>query len=189
MNKQRYLLVLSGPSGCGKDTVTRRMKELYGNIEVSVSATTREMRDGEQEGIDYYYMSVAQFQDMIARNEILEHTCYCGNYYGTPRAEVEKRIDKSTTVVLVIEVEGGENIKKMYPECTTVFLKPASFEALENRLRSRGTDSEESIQKRLTRAKEELVYADRYDYTLVNDDLDTCARQLYRILSDRQADC
>ncbi len=188
MNKERYLVVVSGASGSGKDTVIRRLMQQHENIEISVSATTRAMRAGEAEGVDYYYMSVPDFQQLIAQERVLEYTCYCGNYYGTPRSEVEARMENSTTVVLVIEVEGGANIKRLYPECTTVFILPPSLEELERRLRSRGTDSEEAIQKRLARAVEEFACADEYDYKIVNDDLDVCVEKLYGIIQSRQGE-
>ncbi len=188
MNKERYLVVVSGASGSGKDTVIRRLMELHENIEVSVSATTRAMREGEQEGVDYYYMSVPAFRQLIEQDRMLEYACYCENYYGTPRSEVEGRMEKGTTVVLVIEVQGGANIKRLYPECTTVFIMPPSIEELERRLRSRGTDSEQAIQKRLARAHEEFACVDQYDYKLINDNLDECVEQLYQIICRRQAD-
>lgn len=186
MNNERYLLVLSGPSGSGKDTVVKRLMQLHPGIELSVSATTRAMRPGEAEGVDYYYMTVPQFEGLLREGRILEHTCYCGNYYGTPRDQVEQRLAQQITVVLVIEVEGGANIKRLYPDSTSVFITPPSFEELERRLRARATDSEEAIQKRLARAKEELACAGSYDYQLVNDDLDSCVQALYDILRSRQ---
>lgn len=186
MNKQRYLLVISGPSGSGKDTVIRRLMEKHPSIEISVSATTRAMRTGEQEGVDYYYMSVEGFEQMIREKRVLEYTRYCDNYYGTPKDQVDARLEKGITVVLVIEVEGAANVKKLYPDCTTVFITPPSFEELENRLRSRATDSEEAIQKRLARAQEEMECAENYDFRLVNDDLDICAENLYNIVKQRQ---
>lgn len=188
MNNQRYLLVVSGPSGSGKDTVIRRLMEKHPEIEISVSATTRKMRPGEQEGVDYYYVSVPQFEKMIAENRVLEYTKYCENYYGTPRDEVESRLERKVTIVLVIEVEGGRNIKKLYPDCTSVFITPPSFEELEHRLRSRGTESEEAIQKRLCRAREELSCAADYDYRIVNDQLENCVDELYSILRSRQTE-
>ena len=188
MNKERYLLVISGPSGSGKDTVIRRLMQLHENIEISVSATTRAMRPGEKEGVDYYYMSVPAFEKLIDEGRVLEYTQYCGNYYGTPKAQVEARLENGITVVLVIEVEGGANIKRLYPDCPTVFVTPPSFEELERRLRARATDSEEAIQKRLARAREEMACAESYDYRLINDDLDACVEQLYQILRQRQAE-
>lgn len=188
MNKERFLLVVSGPSGSGKDTVVKRLMEKHENIQLSVSATTRAMRPGEREGVDYYYMTVPAFECLIAEGRILEHTSYCGNYYGTPRDQVEARLARGITVVLVIEVEGAANIKRQYPGCVTVFVTPPSMEELERRLRARATDSEEAIQKRLARAHEEIACAASYDYQLINDDLDTCVEQLYQILRQHQSE-
>ena len=188
MNKERFLLVVSGPSGSGKDTVVKRLMEKHENIQLSVSATTRAMRPGEREGVDYYYMTVPAFERLIAEGRILEHTSYCGNYYGTPRDQVEARLARGITVVLVIEVEGAANIKRQYPGCATVFVTPPSMEELERRLRARATDSEEAIQKRLARAHEEIACAASYDHQLINDDLDTCVEQLYQILRQHQSE-
>ncbi len=186
MNKDRYLVVVSGPSGCGKDTVVRRLRALHPEIELSVSATSRPMRAGEAEGVDYYYMSREEFQQKIQAGEILEHAEYSGNLYGTPKSEVDKRIGQGRTVVLVIEVEGAGNIRKLYPEATTVFLMPPSMEQLEARLRGRGTEDEASIQRRLARAREEMEYAPLYTTTLVNDEVEACADRLYEIIRQRQ---
>ena len=186
MNKDRYLVVVSGPSGCGKDTVVHRLRALHPEIELSVSATSRPMRAGEAEGVDYYYMSREEFQQKIQAGEILEHAEYSGNLYGTPKSEVDKRIGQGRTVVLVIEVEGAGNIRKLYPEATTVFLMPPSIEQLEARLRGRGTEDEASIQRRLARAREEMEYAPLYTTTLVNDEVESCADRLYEIIRQRQ---
>ena len=156
MNKQRHLLVVSGPSGAGKDTVVRRMMEKYPEIEISVSATTRLPREGEKDGVDYYFLSVDALEEKIQRGEMLEYVHYCDRYYGTPKSEVDRRLEVGTTVVLVIEVIGAANIKKMYPDCTLIFIMPPSLEELSRRLHGRGTESEEAIQKRLLRAKEEI---------------------------------
>ena len=186
MNKDRYLVVVSGPSGCGKDTVVRRLRALHPEIELSVSATSRPMRAGEAEGVDYYYMSREEFQQKIQAGEILEHAEYSGNLYGTPKSEVDKRIGQGRTVVLVIEVEGAGNIRKLYPEALTIFLLPPSMEELENRLRSRGTESEEAIQGRMATARREVEQAPLYTATLVNDDLETCAEKLYQMIREYQ---
>ncbi len=187
MNQERYLVVVSGPSGAGKDTVVRQLRQQHPEIEFSVSATTRAMRPGEQDGVDYHYLSTAEFEQRIAAGEILEHTCYCGNYYGTPKLEVDRRIAAGRTVVLVIEVEGAANIKRIYPNATTVFIRPPSMEELERRLRNRGTETEQSIQRRLARAAEELGLADGYDAQVVNDTVEQCARDLYAVIRARQA--
>lgn len=186
MNNEQYLVVISGPSGSGKDTVVGRLRELHPEIEISISATTRAMRPGEAEGVNYYYLQKEEFERRIAAGEILEYTQYCGNYYGTPKSEVDQRIAEGRTVILVIEVEGAGNIKRIYPGATTVFVQPPSFEELENRLRGRGTETEEAIQKRLSRAKEELELAKNYDEVLVNDTVDNCAEALYALIKKHQ---
>ena len=159
MNKQRYLLVVSGPSGAGKDTVVSRMMQKHPEIEISVSATTRAPRAGETDGENYYFLTNEQFEAKIDRGEMLEYVNYCGKYYGTPKSEVDARLDRGTTVVLVIEVVGAANIKKLYPESTLIFIMPPSMDELRARLRGRGTESEEAIAGRLKRAEEELPYA------------------------------
>ena len=128
MNKDRYLVVVSGPSGCGKDTVVKTMREKHPEIEVSVSATSRAMREGEAEGVNYYYMTREAFQQKVQAGKILEYTQYNGNLYGTPKHEVDTRIAQGRTVILVIEVEGAGNIRKLYPEALTIFLLPPSRE-------------------------------------------------------------
>lgn len=186
MNKQRYLLVVSGPSGAGKDTVVKRLMEKHPEIEISVSATTRAPRPGEVEGADYYFLAKEGFEQKIARGEMLEYVNYCGNYYGTPKAEVDRRLDQGTTVVLVIEVVGAGHMKRLYPESTLVFIMPPSIEELGRRLRGRGTEEEQVVLKRLARAAEELELAHEYDFSVVNDDVDRCADELYDILRRRQ---
>lgn len=185
MNKERHLLVVSGPSGAGKDTVVRRMMEKYPEIELSVSATTRAPRNGEKEGIDYYFMTNEAFEQKIERGEMLEYVHYCDRYYGTPKSEVDRRLDAGIPVVLVIEVIGAANIKKLYPDSTLVFIMPPSLEELSRRLHGRGTEPEDVIQKRLARAQEEIERKAQYDFSVVNDDADRCAEKVYSILRKR----
>lgn len=184
---ERCLLVVSGPSGTGKDTVVNALRQAHPEIAISISATTRPMRTGEAEGVNYYYMTRESFEQKLQAGEILEHTEYCGNYYGTPRAEVDARITNGQAVVLVIEVEGAANVKRLYPGCTTVFIEPPGMDALEQRLRGRGTETEECIQKRLTQAQREWALADTYDYRVVNDQIEACAQRIYEILQQRMA--
>lgn len=186
MNKERHLIVVSGPSGVGKDTVVRKLREKHPEIAISVSITSREKRGNEQEGVDYFYLTVEEFERWIAEDKVVEYTNYCGKYYGTPRFQIEDRINNGISVVLVIEVEGAGNIKRQYPESTTIFVCPPSLEALENRLRGRGTDDEESIRKRLARAREELGFAPTYDKQVINDDIERCADEIYSIIQQRQ---
>lgn len=186
MNNQEYLLVLSGPSGCGKDTVLKNLIEQHPGIEHSVSATTRQPREGDRHGVDYYFISKEEFENHIANNGLLEYTQYIGEYYGTLRSEVDNRIEKGITCVLVIEVEGAANVKKIYPGCTTVFILPPSMEELERRLRGRASEGEDRVLKRLERAREEMKCAGSYDYQIVNDDAQVCADEIYEILRQRQ---
>lgn len=188
MNKDRCLLILSGPSGSGKDTVVKRLMEIHDGMEISVSATTREKRAGETEGESYYFITKETFEEKIARGKILEYTCYCGNYYGTPKSEIDTRLQKNITTLLVIEVQGASNIKRLYPDCTTVFVRPPSYEELSRRLHGRGTEDEDKITARLQRAVEEMNYAVDYDFVVVNDDVDKCADEIYAILKQRQSE-
>lgn len=187
MNEQRYLLVVSGPSGSGKDTVVRKLMAEHPDIQLSVSATTRPPRQGEVDGVDYNFVTKEQFEQYIRQDKLLEYTCYVDNYYGTPKSEVDKRIQNGVTCVLVIEVEGAANVRRQYPGCTMVFIQPPSLEELACRLRKRGTECEERMAKRLQRAQEEMTHAGEYDYQLVNTDYNTCAQELYNILQARQA--
>lgn len=178
-------MVISGPSGSGKDTIVKILQKKHPEIELSVSATSRRPRVGEQEGVNYYYLTREGFEQKIAAQEILEYTEYCGNYYGTLKQEVDKRILNQKTVVLVIEVEGAINIRRMYPDCTTIFVRPPSYEELSDRLRGRGTEDEVSIRRRLERAVEEMEYATDYNYVVTNSVVEDCAEEIYQIIQQR----
>ncbi len=186
MNDERYLVVVSGPSGAGKDTVVKAMMDKNPQIEISVSATTRAKREGEVHGKDYYFLTREEFEQKVEQGLLLEYTQYVGNYYGTLKSEVDKRISNKITTVLVIEVNGSANIKKIYPECTTVFVVPPSKQELEKRLRSRGTETSSDIEKRMATAESEMALADTYNFTVVNDDVQKCANEIYAILKSRQ---
>ena len=185
MANDKYLFVVSGAAGTGKDSVVSALRKAHPEIEKTVSATTRAPRPGEQEGVDYYYRTQEQFRQLIETDQVVEHNFYNGNYYGTLRAEVDKRLAAQKVVVLVIDVHGAENIRRMFPGATTVFLLPPSTEELERRLRGRGTETEESIQERLATAREELAQQDKFTLTLVNNEVQTCAEQLYQVICQR----
>ena len=182
MKGEKYLFVVSGPSGTGKDTVVDSLLKKHPEIQHTVSATTRAPREGEKDGINYHFMSTADFENHLANDQIVEHTQYCGNYYGTLRSEIEGRMALGIPVILVIEVEGAGNIKKMYPGATTIFVLPPNMEELERRLRSRGTESEETIRRRLQRAETEIANSVNYDEHIVNNQVEACADGLYSII-------
>lgn len=182
MKGEKYLFVVSGPSGTGKDTIVANLLKNHPEIQHTVSATTRTPREGEKDGINYHFMSRDAFEEHLANDQIVEHTQYCGNYYGTLRSEIESRMAASIPVILVIEVEGAGNIKKMYPGATTIFVLPPDMQELERRLRCRGTENEETIQRRLKRAETEIANSVSYDEHIVNVEVASCAESLYAMI-------
>ena len=174
---ERRLIVLSGPSGCGKDTVLRRMKELDPSVAANVSYTTREPRPGEENGVNYHFVTKEQFLSNISEGRMLEYNEYDGNYYGTSKDAIEKKIEEGSTVVLTIDVNGGRNVKKAYPGAMLLFLMPPSIGELRRRLLNRGVNDESSMRERLRLAAKEILYAQHYDYVAVNRDIDECARE------------
>ena len=176
------LVVLSAPSGCGKDTVFKELCKRRDDIVKSVSATTRNPREGEKDGVDYYFKTEEEFKRLINSKGLLEYTVYNGCYYGTPVEGVNKAINEGKICFLIIEVEGGQNIMKLMPECVPVFLLPPSLEVLEERLIKRHTDSMEDIKHRIELAKTELSLADVYKYNVVNDDLDKAVDKVEEII-------
>lgn len=185
MANDKFLFVVSGAAGTGKDSVVKALREAHPEIEKTVSATTRAPRPGEQEGVDYYYRTCEQFQQLLENDQVVEHNFYNGNYYGTLKSEVEKRLEAGKVVVLVIDVHGAANIRRMFPGATTVFLLPPSVEELEHRLRGRGTETEESIQERLATARQELAEQDKFTVKLVNNQIEPCAAELYQVICQR----
>ncbi len=163
------LLVISGPAGSGKGTVNAHLLA-RDDFKYSVSATTRAPRPGEVDGVNYHYISKEEFLGRIERGEMLEYTEYCGNYYGTPLKEAEEVLNSGKNLILEIEVEGARNVKAKYPDAVLVMLLPPSYAVQEQRLRGRGTESEEKILERLARAKEEIYCAKDYDYVVYNHD-------------------
>lgn len=170
MKDKGILVIISGPAGSGKGTVVACLRELMPDIGLSVSATTRAPRPGEEEGVSYFFRTREQFEQMIGDGEILEYTEYMNNYYGTPAAEVRRCLDAGKDLILEIEVEGASQIKKRFPEAVSVMLIPPDYATLESRLRGRGTETEEVILRRLARAREEIARMGEYDYVVVNGD-------------------
>ena len=186
MKNEYRLVVLSGPSGSGKDTVVGRLMRQRSDIALSVSCTTRNPREGEREGVDYHFLDEAQFEERIAPGKMLEYTRYAGHYYGTPMDEIERKLHDDTTVVLIIEVTGAKNVKRLCPDSLCIFLVPPSLEVLEQRLRARRTESEEQIRRRLGIAAQEMQKRFLFDHTVVNDVADECAREMGRIIDEWQ---
>ncbi len=184
INKKGILLVVSGPSGCGKGTVLSHVLKDKERYSLSVSFTTRDPRPGEIDGVHYGFVSKDDFVKQIEAGNMLEYTEYCGNYYGTPQSTVNSLLEKGINVVLEIETVGAMNVKKLRSDAVLIMILPPSYEVLENRLRSRGTNSEEDIAKRLLRAKEELKALPEYHYCVINQDgySDLAAEQIKRIV-------
>ncbi|MBR4798363.1 MAG: guanylate kinase [Oscillospiraceae bacterium] len=179
----RKLIVISGPSGCGKDTVLRKIRELDDSIAANISYTTRSPRPGETDGVNYHFVSKEQFLENIENGMMLEYNQYAGNYYGTSRESINRFLEDGTTVVLVIDVNGGRNVKKYYPNALLLFLMPPSIGELRRRLIGRGGVDEESIKARLRIAEEEILYAQNYDLVIVNRDVEECARECLEAIS------
>ena len=169
MDNKGIMLVVSGPAGSGKGTVNAMLLARE-DFAFSVSATTRAPRPGEIDGVNYHYITREEFLARIDSGDMLEHTEYCGNFYGTPRKEAEEVLESGKNLILEIEVEGAQNVKRKYPDAVLVLLLPPSYSVQEERLRGRGTETEEKILERLARAKEEIALADQYDYVVYNYD-------------------
>ena len=179
MKDRGILIIVSGFSGAGKGTVMKKLMSEYDNYALSISATTRSPRPGEQDGREYFFKTVEEFETMIENNQLIEYAKYVGNYYGTPKEYVEKMLDEGKDVILEIEMQGTMKVKEMMPETVLVFITPPTAEELKKRLEGRGTEDSETIKARLKRASEEVVYMDKYDYLLINDKLDECVENLH----------
>jgi len=184
MEKEKGLLiVLSGPSGVGKGTVRKQIfSQSDVNFVYSISATSRSMRAGEVDGVDYFFKTREQFEQMIAKDELLEYTEYVGNYYGTPVEYVEKTLAEGKDVFLEIEVEGAKQVRKKFPDGLFIFLIPPSLSELENRIKTRGTETEELIRNRMNVAKEELKMMSLYDYVVENDRVEHAVEKIKSIV-------
>ncbi len=178
---QSGLFVISGPSGSGKTTIVARVRETPG-VFYSVSVTSRPPRRGEREGVDYHFVSRDEFERMVRDGELAEHAEVAGNLYGTPRCPLDEAIAKGRTAMVDIDVQGAMQIRKAFPAARLVFIRPPSMEDLEKRLRERGTESEESIQRRLKLARSEMEYVSKYDFVVVNDDLERAVEETKSII-------
>ena len=182
MCKTGKLILFSGPSGVGKDTLLDILITKRAEFQKSISITTREQRIGEIDGVDYFFITPDEFETMIECGEVLEFAKYGKNLYGTPKKPVDKWLSEGKTVILKIEVQGAAKIKKMYPDAVAMFIMPPSLEILEQRLRQRGTENEEDLMRRLSIAREEIERSQDYDYIIVNDCLDAAADEALKIL-------
>ncbi len=177
------LIVLSGPSGVGKGTVCSALRICNPDIVYSVSATTRTPREGEQDGVNYFYKSQDQFRQMIEHDDLLEWAEYVGNYYGTPRSFVNETIHNGKDIILEIEVQGALQVKERFPQGVFIFLLPPSLEELKSRITNRGTESDETIRERMNVAVEELRLLEQYDYAVVNDEINSACGRIQAIIT------
>lgn len=183
MKRKGILIIVSGFSGAGKGTLVKKLLEEYDGYALSISATTRKPRPGEEDGREYFFLEKEQFERKIAEDGLIEYACYCENYYGTPREYVERQLAEGKDVILEIEIQGALKVKKQYADALLLFVMPPSAEELRRRLVGRGTETEEVITKRMRRAAEEAEGIEAYDFIVVNDDLQTCVRQLHEIIT------
>ncbi|MGN1166072.1 MAG: guanylate kinase [Lachnospiraceae bacterium] len=182
MSKKGILIVVSGFSGAGKGTIMKELLKRYDNYALSISATTRAPRTGEEDGREYFFKTTQEFEKMIAKEELIEYAKYVDNYYGTPRAYVEEKLQEGKDVILEIEIQGALKVKEKFPETLLLFVTPPSAKVLKERLIGRGTEEMDVINFRMNRACEEAKGMDKYDYLIINDDLDTCVSQVHQII-------
>ena len=182
MKNLKKLIILTGPSGVGKGTVVKEILDKDKNIWLSISATTRNPRNGEKEGENYYFLTDKNFKEMIDKKLFLEWAKFAGNYYGTPLSSVKEKIEEGFIVLLEIEVEGAKQIKDQFPESFSIFLLPPSKKELERRIRNRGTEKEDAINRRLIRANYEIASSDKFDFKLTNYDVNETAQKIIKII-------
>ena len=183
MSRKGILIVVSGFSGSGKGTLMKKLLSGYPDTyALSISATTRAPREGERHGKEYFFISKDEFEKMIAKGELIEYAKYVENYYGTPREYVEKKLEEGRDVILEIEIQGALKVKKAFPDTLLLFVTPPSAEELKQRLVGRGTETMDVIRSRMDRACEEAEGMDSYDYLIVNDELDTCVKEMHEII-------
>ena len=182
MKNFKKLIIITGPSGVGKGTVVKELLDRNKDIWLSISATTRNPRMGEKDGENYYFISDERFKDMIDKKEFLEWAQFAENYYGTPLSTVNEKIEMGFIVLLEIEVEGAKQIKEKFPEALSIFLLPPSKLELEKRIRNRGTEKEDAINKRLSRANFEIASSDKFDFVLTNHDVNETVKGVLKII-------
>ena len=182
MREKGILIVVSGFSGSGKGTIMKELLKQYDNYALSISATTRNPRPGEEDGREYFFKTVEDFEKMIAKEELIEYARYVDNYYGTPRAYVEEQLEAGKDVILEIEIQGALKVKEKFPDTLLLFVTPPSAEELKSRLVGRGTETMDVIEFRMNRAKEEALEMDQYDYLIINDDLQECVEEMHQII-------
>ena len=182
MKNQKKLIILTGPSGVGKGTVVKEILGKEKNFWLSISATTREPREGEKDGKNYYFLNQEKFKEMIEKNQFLEWAQFAGNYYGTPLSSVNMKIQSGFTVLLEIEVEGAKQIKEKFPNSLSIFLLPPDKKELERRIRNRGTEKEEAIKKRLLRANYEISISNQFDFVFTNYQVEDTAKQIIKLI-------
>lgn len=176
------LIVVSGFSGAGKGTLMKALLSRYDNYALSISMTTRAPRPGEEEGREYFFVDKDTFEDRIAKEQLIEYAQYCGNYYGTPRSYVEEQFEQGHDVILEIEIQGALKIQERFPDALLLFVMPPSAQELKKRLVGRATESMEVIEKRLKRANEEAAGIEKYDYIVINDELESCTKELHALI-------
>ncbi len=182
------LLIISGPSGSGKGTIVERLVDDLG-YRVSISATTRNPRPNEENGVHYFFKTKEEFEKMIEAGELLEHACFCDNYYGTPKEYVERQLMEGNNIILEIEVQGALQVKKKYNDAVLIFTMPPTIAELRRRLVNRGTEDMETIDKRIKRAEEELEYLPQYDYIVINDTVEQAVRDVDCIVRAEKMRC
>ena len=185
MADRGILVVVSGFSGAGKGTLMKRLMEKYDNYALSVSATTRDPRPGEEHGREYFFHTKKEFEELILEDALIEYAQYVDNYYGTPKAYVEKQLNMGKDVILEIEIQGALKVKKKMPNTLLLFVTPPSAEELKRRLVNRGTESMEVIESRLSRASEEAKGMSEYDYILINDVIEECVDNMHSIIQSQ----
>ena len=183
--KEGQLLVISGLSAAGKGTIAKKLVESFDNYALSISATTREKRGNEVDGVDYFFITKEKFEEMIKNDEFLEYACYIDNYYGTPKSYVNEKLDKGVNVILEIEMQGALQVKKIYDKAVLVFFLPKDAKTQRERLVTRGRDSLEQVEKRIKQAIVDADYAKYYDYVIINEDIDSSIKDVQDIVDGK----